>query len=56
VAVSFALNGNRSEWIFDKRTMRMLGELNFYKGTLTFKSAIVTRAFVDHLGEVPPRG
>jgi hypothetical protein len=54
VAVSFTLNGNRSEWIFDKHTLQMLGELNFYKGTLTFKSAIVTRAFVDHLGEVPP--
>ncbi len=56
VAVSFALNGERSEWIFNKHTLRLLGELDYYHGTLSFKAAITARAFVDHAGEVPPAG
>jgi hypothetical protein len=53
VAVSFSSGGEQSEWIFDKHTLQMLGELDFVKGTLTVKSAIITRAFVDHPGQVP---
>lgn len=54
IAVSFSSNGEQSEWIFDKQTLQMLGELDFVHGTLTSKSAIITRAFVDHPGQVPP--
>jgi hypothetical protein len=56
VAVSFTSNGAQSEWIFDKQTLQMLGELDFVNGTLTGKSAIIARAFVDHPGQVPPAG
>jgi DNA-directed RNA polymerase specialized sigma24 family protein len=56
VAVAFTFNGERSEWIFDKHTFHLLGELDFVDGTLTGKSAIITRAFVDHLGQVPSTG
>lgn len=56
VAVSFTFNGERSEWIFNKHTFHLLGELDFVDGTLTGKSAIITRAFVDHLGQVPSTG
>ena len=56
VAVSFTSNGEQSEWIFDKQTLQMLGELDYVNGTLTGKSAIITRAFVDHPGQVPPAG
>jgi hypothetical protein len=56
VAVSFTSNREQSEWIFDRHTLQMLGELEFLNGTLTGKSAIITRAFVDHPGEVPPTG
>ena len=53
IAVSFTSNGEQSEWIFDKQTLQMLGELDFVNGTLTGKSAIIARAFVDHPGQVP---
>ena len=56
VAVSFSSNGEKSEWIFDRQTSQMLGELDFVNGTLTGKSAIITRAFVNHSGQVPPAG
>src|SRR5262249_8116549 len=56
IAVSFASNGEQSEWIFDKQTLQMLGELDFVNGTLTGKSAMIPRAFVDHPGQVPPAG
>ena len=54
IAVSFTSNGDQSEWIFDRQTLKMLGELDFVDGTLTSKSVITTRAFVDHPGQVPP--
>jgi hypothetical protein len=54
VAVSFAYNGEKSEWIFDKQSLRMLGELDFVNGTLTYKSAIITSGLADHAGQVPP--
>src|SRR5262245_28612477 len=56
IAVSFTSNGEQSEWIFDKQTLQMRGELDFVDGTLTATSAIITRAFVDHPGQVPPAG
>ena len=56
VAVSFTSNGEQSEWIFDKQTSQMLGELDIVNGTLTGKSAIIARAFVNHPGQVPPAG
>jgi hypothetical protein len=56
IAVSFTSNAEQSEWIFDKQTLQMLGELDIVDGTLTAKSAIITRAFVDHPGQVPPAG
>ena len=56
VAVSFTSNGERQEWIFDKQTFQMLGELDFVNGTLTVKSAIITSGFVDHPGQVLPAG
>jgi hypothetical protein len=56
VAVSFTFNGEQSEWIFDKQTLQMLGELDFVGGTLTSTSAIMTRGFVDHPGQVPSAG
>jgi hypothetical protein len=54
IAVSFTSGGEQSEWIFNKQTLQMLGELDFVDGTLTSKSAIITRTFVDHPGQVPP--
>ena len=56
IAVSFTASGEQSEWIFDRQTFQMLGELDFVQGTLTGKSAIITRAFVDRPGQVPPAG
>lgn len=56
IAVSFTSNGEQSEWIFDKQSFQLLGELDYVNGTLTVKSAIMTRAFVDHPGQVPPTG
>jgi hypothetical protein len=56
IAVSFTASGEQSEWIFDKQTLQMRGELDFVDGTLTSKSAIITRAFVDHPGQVPSAG
>ncbi|MFF4061723.1 CU044_5270 family protein [Streptomyces sp. NPDC001668] len=54
-------NGQRTEWIFDKKTYAFLGERTvqvepdgtFKKGTVTFTIAITRRAVVDELKEVP---
>ena len=54
VAISFAFRGNQEEWIFDKTTFSLLGERDFQYGTLTGKTAVITRAFTDRPGEVPP--
>ena len=54
VAVSYTFDGQRSDWIFDKHTLRLLGERDYYHGTLYSISAITARAFVDHAGDVPP--
>lgn len=56
IAVSLTSGGEQSEWIFDENTYQMLGELDYVNGTLTAEAAIITRAFVDHSGQVPPAG
>ncbi|WP_405477660.1 CU044_5270 family protein [Streptomyces canus] len=55
--------GERTEWIFDKKTLQFLGERNvvvkkvadnpFKVGTVTFTSAITQRAIVDASKQVP---
>ncbi|MFI5682180.1 CU044_5270 family protein [Streptomyces cellulosae] len=55
--------GERTEWIFDKKTLQFLGERNvvvkkvadspFKVGTVTFTSAITQRAVVDASKQVP---
>ncbi|MFE9677060.1 CU044_5270 family protein [Streptomyces sp. NPDC006259] len=57
--------GERTEWIFDKKTLEFLGERNvvvkkvadspFKVGTVTFTSAITQRAIVDASKQVPGR-
>ncbi|WP_020136002.1 CU044_5270 family protein [Streptomyces sp. 351MFTsu5.1] len=54
-------SGQRTEWIFDKKTYAFLGERSvqvgpsdtFKKGTVTFTVAITRRAVVDGMKEVP---
>ncbi|MCX5255305.1 CU044_5270 family protein [Streptomyces canus] len=54
-------SGQRTEWIFDKKTYAFLGERNvqvepsetFKKGTVTFTIAITQRAVVNEMKEVP---
>ncbi|MGW0422297.1 CU044_5270 family protein [Streptomyces sp. NPDC003015] len=54
-------NGERTEWIFDKKTYAFLGERTvqvepsetFKKGTVTFTIAITQRAVVNEMKEVP---
>jgi hypothetical protein len=56
-------DGERTEWIFDKKTLRFLGERSvvvektpgspFEVGTVTFTSAITQRAVVDANKQVP---
>jgi hypothetical protein len=55
--------GERTEWIFDKKSLRLLGERivvvdpgpgsEFKAGTVTFTSAITRRAVVDGMKETP---
>jgi hypothetical protein len=54
-------SGQRTEWIFDKKTYAFLGERSvqvepsdtFKKGTVTFTVAITERAVVNEMKEVP---
>ncbi|MET9456471.1 CU044_5270 family protein [Streptomyces canus] len=54
-------SGQRTEWIFDKKTYAFLGERSvqvepnetFEKGTVTFTVAITQRAVVNEMKEVP---
>lgn len=56
-------DGERTEWIFDRKTLRFLGERTvvvkpvadspFKVGTVTFTSAITQRAFVDANKQAP---
>lgn len=53
VAVSFTFRGVQEEWIFDPHTFEFLGERDFLHGVLDGKAAVITRAFVDHAGDLP---
>jgi hypothetical protein len=55
VAVAFAYNGQREEWIFDKTTLQFIGErdIDTKTGAVTGSNAIIVRAFVDRPGELP---
>jgi hypothetical protein len=53
IAVSFSFRGAQNEWIFDQRTFQFLGERDLVHGRVDYTSAIITRAFVDHAGELP---
>ncbi|MFF7930984.1 hypothetical protein [Streptomyces sp. NPDC007940] len=54
-------SGQRTEWIFDKKTYAFLGERSvqvepsetFPKGTVNFTIAITQRAVVNEMKEVP---
>lgn len=54
-------SGQRTEWIFDKKTYAFLGERSvqvgpseeFKKGTVTFTIAITERAVVNEMKQVP---
>ncbi|MGW3142435.1 hypothetical protein [Streptomyces sp. NPDC001139] len=63
IAIARENDGERTEWIFDKKTLRFLGERTvvvravahspFKVGTVTFTSAITQRAIVDASEQVP---
>jgi hypothetical protein len=55
VAVTFTYQGTRTEWIFSKQTLQYLGsrDINVANGATTGESAILQRAFVDHVGQLP---
>ncbi|WP_215104758.1 CU044_5270 family protein [Streptomyces sp. McG3] len=63
VAVARAHDGERSEWIFDKGTSRLLGERTVLlkdsawgkAGTAVDSTAIIGSGFTDKPGERPPR-
>jgi hypothetical protein len=57
VAVAFAFRGTRTEWIFDSKTLRWLGEreVSIATGKVTGETAILARAIVDHAGQLPKR-
>lgn len=58
-------DGQRTEWIFDKKTLELLGQRSvvvkhvegdvFKVGTVTGTSAITQRAFVDEMKQTPVR-
>ena len=55
VAVAMTYQGVRSEWIFSKQTLQYLGErdINIADGTTNGVAAVLQRAFVNHVGQVP---
>jgi hypothetical protein len=56
VAVAQTAGGIRSELIFNKTTLRLIGERTIMTSTgrSTSATAIIRQAFVDHLGQFPP--
>ena len=46
----------RQEWIFNKATLRLMGESTLWNGKVTSASALLDQGFVDHVGQVPRRG
>jgi hypothetical protein len=55
VAVALDSSGTRTEWIFDRTTLQLLGEreIDLATGAVTGSSAILHRAVVNHPGQVP---
>ncbi|MFC9975738.1 CU044_5270 family protein [Spirillospora sp. NPDC127200] len=61
VAVALVAHGERSEWIFDKRTLNYLGERGYMvedtklaeKGMVTATTAVLQRGVVNRAGELP---
>src|SRR5258706_388517 len=55
VAVAMTSQGMRSEWIFSRQTLQYLGErdINIANGATTGEAAVLQRAFVNHIGQVP---
>jgi hypothetical protein len=55
VAVAFTYQGTRTEWIFSKLTLQWLGarDINVANGATVSDSAVLQRAFVDHVGQLP---
>jgi len=51
-------NGTQSEWIFDRTTLRMIGEreVDLATGSVTGATAILARAFTDRAGQLPRHG
>jgi hypothetical protein len=58
VAVAFTWRGTRTEWIFDSKTLTLLGRLDVSTatGNVIGETAFLQRAIVDHLGQVPHDG
>jgi hypothetical protein len=55
VAVAFTYQGMRTEWIFSKLTLQWLGAryVNVANGETVSDAAILQRAFVDRVGQLP---
>ncbi|MFI0450140.1 CU044_5270 family protein [Actinomadura sp. 6N118] len=61
VAVALVAYGERSEWIFDKKTLNYLGERGYMvedtkhakKGMITATTAVLQRGVVNKAGELP---
>ena len=56
VAVAMADRTGGEEWVFSKDTFKFLGELDIAHGKVVGGSAILQRAFVDHVGQLPHHG
>jgi len=55
VAVAFTYQGTRTEWIFSRQTLLYLGSrsIDLANGSTTGDAAVLRRAFVDHVGQLP---
>jgi hypothetical protein len=55
IAVAFTYQGTRTEWIFNRQTLLYLGSrsVDLATGATNGMSAVMQRAFVDHVGQLP---
>jgi hypothetical protein len=55
VGVAMTSQGVRMEWVFSRQTFRYLGEhdINVADGSTNGEAAILQRAFVDRVGQIP---
>jgi hypothetical protein len=55
VAVAMTSQGIRMEWVFSNQTFQYLGEhdINIADGSTNGEAAVLQRAFVDRIGQVP---